>query len=304
MNGNGFTGGRCLKTKQNRKPVESAFEKYGGVVSANGKMWYSSEKALKGSLTNNIGKLTDGKTAKKILKTSKITCARIWSAFPMQNVLIDGVTFENSPWTTFWMPKHITIHNLTVKNPWFGTNNDALDLESSKNIMMDDCHFWYRRWWVSVSKAAVMPKEEKGPAHQRPDRKNCVVYHAHGGLLYRNNEMSGGVNNMFVSNCTFIGTDIGLRFKTTPWPRRHGGKYLREQNWHEGYSCGSHFVWYVYMAKDPWCYRAKKEPPVETKPVDESTPQFKFLYPQHHLRWSGKGIFVRAHPWKCTSKCT
>ncbi|MEZ4906462.1 MAG: glycosyl hydrolase family 28 protein [Saprospiraceae bacterium] len=32
--------------------------------------------------------------------------------------------------------------------------------------------------------------------------------------------MSGGVNNIFVNDCSFIGTDIGLRFKTT---RGRGG---------------------------------------------------------------------------------
>ena len=33
-------------------------------------------------------------------------------------------------------------------------------------------------------------------------------------------EMSGGVKNMFVNNCTFMGTDIGLRFKSA---RGRGG---------------------------------------------------------------------------------
>jgi polygalacturonase len=33
-------------------------------------------------------------------------------------------------------------------------------------------------------------------------------------------EMSGGARNIYVNNCTFIGTDIGLRFKTT---RGRGG---------------------------------------------------------------------------------
>ena len=43
--------------------------------------------------------------------------------------------------------------------------------------------------------------------------------HAHGGFVI-GSEMSGGARNIYVSNCTFIGTDIGLRFKTT---RGRGG---------------------------------------------------------------------------------
>jgi polygalacturonase len=49
--------------------------------------------------------------------------------------------------------------------------------------------------------------------------KNCVVYHGHGGVTV-GSEMSGGVKNMHVSGCTFIGTDVGLRFKST---RGRGG---------------------------------------------------------------------------------
>jgi hypothetical protein len=49
--------------------------------------------------------------------------------------------------------------------------------------------------------------------------KNNIVYHGHGGFVV-GSEMSGGVKNVHVSNCTFIGTDIGLRFKST---RGRGG---------------------------------------------------------------------------------
>jgi polygalacturonase len=49
--------------------------------------------------------------------------------------------------------------------------------------------------------------------------KNNIVYHGHGGFTV-GSEMSGGVRNIHISNCTFIGTDIGLRFKST---RGRGG---------------------------------------------------------------------------------
>ena len=49
--------------------------------------------------------------------------------------------------------------------------------------------------------------------------RGCTVYAAHGGFVI-GSEMSGGARNIYVSNCSFIGTDIGLRFKTT---RGRGG---------------------------------------------------------------------------------
>jgi polygalacturonase len=45
------------------------------------------------------------------------------------------------------------------------------------------------------------------------------VFHGHGGFIV-GSEMSGGVKNIKVSNCQFLGTDVGLRFKST---RGRGG---------------------------------------------------------------------------------
>ncbi|HRF71007.1 MAG TPA: glycosyl hydrolase family 28 protein, partial [Candidatus Pelethenecus sp.] len=42
---------------------------------------------------------------------------------------------------------------------------------------------------------------------------DCKVFDAHGGFVV-GSEMSRGVENILVENCTFIGTDIGIRFKS------------------------------------------------------------------------------------------
>ena len=46
-----------------------------------------------------------------------------------------------------------------------------------------------------------------------------MVLHGHGGFVV-GSEMSGGVKNIYVTDCTFLGTDVGLRFKST---RGRGG---------------------------------------------------------------------------------
>ena len=43
--------------------------------------------------------------------------------------------------------------------------------------------------------------------------EDCIVYHGHGGVTI-GSEMSSGVRNVRVNNCVFMGTDIGLRFKS------------------------------------------------------------------------------------------
>ncbi len=300
MNGNGFYWRPLPKDKQTESQWKAHLKKYGGVVSANGKMWYSSEKALKGSLTNNIGKLTEGKTAKDFEDIKDYLRPNMIRIFQCKNVLIDGVTFENSPaWTTHVnASEHITIHNLTVKNPWFGTNNDALDLESSKNIMMDDCHFDTGDDGICIKSGRDAEGRKRGLPTKDLIVKNCVVYHAHGGFVI-GSEMSGGVNNMFVSNCTFIGTDIGLRFKTT---RGRGGMveniYVNKIDMKDIPAEAILFDMY-YMAKDPVVLSGeKREPPkVEAKPVDEGTPQFQNFYIRNiTCDEAAKGIFVRGIP--------
>jgi polygalacturonase len=196
------------------------------------------------------------------------------------------------------MSEHITLKGLKVKNPWFGTNTDALDLESCKNVFMEDCVFDTGDDGICIKSG----RDEEGRKRGMPTKdvivKNCTVYHSHGGFVV-GSEMSGGANNLFVSNCNFIGSDIGLRFKTT---RGRGGIveniYVNNVNMKDIPAEAILFDMY-YMAKDPVALSGeKKEPPkVEFKPVDETTPQFRnFYFTNITCNGAEKGIFIRGVP--------
>ena len=47
----------------------------------------------------------------------------------------------------------------------------------------------------------------------------CTVFAGHGGFTV-GSEMSGGIRNVLVKDCQFLGTDVGIRFKST---RGRGG---------------------------------------------------------------------------------
>jgi DNA sulfur modification protein DndE len=64
INGNGTYWRPVGKDKLTESQWRAQQKNYGGVLNEAKKTWYSSEKALKGSLTNNIGKLSEGKTLK------------------------------------------------------------------------------------------------------------------------------------------------------------------------------------------------------------------------------------------------
>jgi polygalacturonase len=124
------------------------------------------------------------------------------------------------------------------------------------------------------------------------------VYRAHGGFVI-GSEMSGGVRNMWVSNCTFIGTDIGLRFKTT---RGRGGivENINIDNVHMKDIPGEAVLFDMYYAaQDPikLAGEVRQPPKVEMKPVDETTPQLRnFRISNISCNGAAKGIFIRGLP--------
>ncbi len=111
--------------------------------------------------------------------------------------------------------------------------------------------------------------------------------------------MSGGAKNIYVSNCTFIGADIGLRFKTT---RGRGGVveniFIKDIYMKDIPGEAILFDMY-YAARDPIAMAGEKRelPKVEFKAVDETTPVFKnFHISNVYCNGAEKGIFVRGLP--------
>src|SRR5688500_12751236 len=128
--------------------------------------------------------------------------------------------------------------------------------------------------------------------------RNCTVYAAHGGFVI-GSEMSGGARNIWVDDCTFIGTDIGLRFKTT---RGRGGivENIHISNITMRNIIGEAILFDMYYAaQDPIALAGeKREPPkVEALPVTEETPRFRNIYISNVVAHGAeKAIFVRGLP--------
>lgn len=193
----------------------------GGILSADGKTWYPSESYKKGFESSSSFNVPD-KISKDELTTVKDFLRPVMvSLVGCDQILLDGPTFQNSPaWNLHpLMCTNVILRNLTVRNPWFSQNGDGVDLESCKNVLIYDNTFDVGDDAICIKSG----KNEDGRKRAMPTEnviiKNNVVYHGHGGFVV-GSEMSGGARNIQVSDCTFIGTDIGLRFKTT---RGRGG---------------------------------------------------------------------------------
>lgn len=221
INGSGEAW-RPLKKGKVTETYWKAVIKSGGVLKTPD-YWLPSEKSLKGekiSEKNQNGQkeeLTDAEwdSIKDFLRPVMV------SFIECKNVLLEGVLFENSPsWNVHpLMCENVIVDGVFIRNPSYAQNGDGLDLESCKNAIIVNST-------LDVGDDAICLKSGKdaeGRKRGRPTENvivdNCTVFKGHGGFVV-GSEMSGGVRNISVSNCKFIGTDVGLRFKSN---RGRGG---------------------------------------------------------------------------------
>jgi polygalacturonase len=117
------------------------------------------------------------------------------------------------------MCENLMVRNIDVRNPWYSQNGDGIDIESCKNSAVINCTFDVGDDAICIKSGKDKDGRDRGMPTENLIVKNCIVYHGHGGVTV-GSEMSGGVKNIHVSGCTFIGTDVGLRFKSN---RGRGG---------------------------------------------------------------------------------
>lgn len=272
----------------------------GGVVTEDKTGWYPSASALLGATRKDIGKLINGRTVGDFEDIHDFLRPNMLRFTNCKNILLENTGFENSPaWTLhLMMSEHITLRNVTVKNPWYGQNTDGVDLESCKNVLLDGCSFDTGDDGICIKSGRDEEGRKRGMPTANVIVQNCRVYHAHGGFVV-GSEMSGGANNLYVSNCTFIGTDIGLRFKTT---RGRGGIveniYAADITMKDIVGEAVLFDMY-YEAKDPVPLAGEKRemPKIEILPVNAGTPIFrKFYFNNIVCNGAEKAVFVRGIP--------
>jgi len=130
-------------------------------------------------------------------------------------VRIEGVTLKNSPFWTLHpvFSRRILIDKVSIENPSDAPNTDGIDIDSCSDIAIVDT-------LVDVGDDCIALKAGAGPqalAAQRPTRNvrisGCTFLSGHGGVVI-GSETAGGIENVDVVNCRFIGSDRGIRIKS------------------------------------------------------------------------------------------
>jgi polygalacturonase len=215
--------GEAWRPLKKEKVTEAHWRKVvgsGGAV-LNDNYWFPSAAAMEAHQRSDMNVPRALTTEEEWMEVRDFLRPVMVSFIECKNVYLQGVLFENSPaWNIHpLMCENVIVDGILVRNPSYSQNGDGIDLESCVNSIIVNSIFDVGDDAICIKSG----KDEDGRRRGRPTVNlivdNCKVFHGHGGFIV-GSEMSGGVRNISVSNCQFLGTDVGLRFKSN---RGRGG---------------------------------------------------------------------------------
>jgi polygalacturonase len=248
-----------------------------GIVSADSEEWWPSKEAM--DAEKYLKERAERKktlTKEEYESTKEFLRPNLVNFIQCKDILIDGPTFENSP-RYHILPQqceNLIIRNVKVIAPVSGKNTDAIDPSACRNVVIYNCSIDVGDDGICLKPGTIASSQNPGPACENIVVADCVVYHAHGGFVV-GSESYGGARNVYVHNCVFIGTDVGLRFKSA---RGRGG--VIEKIFIDGIQMRKivtdAILFDMYYSGGSPDVEAKKDLTLrKAEPVTDRTPQFR-----------------------------
>ena len=135
--------------------------------------------------------------------------------YKCKNILIEGVTFRNSP---MWFLHPVLCENVSIINVSFeglGPNNDGCDPESSGNVLIEGCNFNTGDDCIAIKSGRNNDGRRVGVPSEYIVIRNCKMNEGHGGVVI-GSEISGGAKNVFAEDCIMNSPNLdrAVRIKT------------------------------------------------------------------------------------------
>lgn len=259
------------------KDAENITIKGRGVIDGQGKAWWNEVyriESAKGPIPETKyqkmwGEQNPGMVYEPYYKRTmdkKFFRPSFFQVLNCKNILIEGVTFQNSP---FWTinPEfcdNVTITGITIFNP-HSPNTDGINPSSCKNVHISNCHISVGDDCITIKSGRDSDGRKYGIATENVTITNCTMLSGHGGVVI-GSEMSGGIKKITISNCVFDGTDRGIRIKSA---RGRGGvvEDIRVDNIVMKNIKEEAFVLSLFYDKD-----------TKQEPVTEKTPIFRNIH--------------------------
>lgn len=132
-----------------------------------------------------------------------------------KKVHIEGITLKDSPfWNTHILYcQDVHIENVSFINPENAPNTDGLDIDSSTQVLVDNCLFNVGDDCLCLKSGMDDDGIRVGRTTSHVVIRNCSMEKGHGGIVL-GSETSGGIKDITVESCRMNGTDRGIRVKT------------------------------------------------------------------------------------------
>jgi polygalacturonase len=132
-----------------------------------------------------------------------------------KNVLIQGVTFKNSP---MWFLHPVLCENVSilgVTTEGLGPNNDGCDPESSRDVLIKNCYFNNGDDCIAIKSGRNGDGRRVNVPSENIIVQGCRMKDGHGGVVI-GSEISGSVRSVYAEDCTMDSPNLdrALRIKT------------------------------------------------------------------------------------------
>lgn len=123
-----------------------------------------------------------------------------------RNVLIEDVKIRNSP---FWTTHLLLCENVIVRRVDISArnrNNDGIDPEMTRNVLVEDCHFDQGDDAIAIKAGMDFDGRRLATPTENVVIRNCTMVRGH-QLVAIGSELSGGIRNVYVHDCKFINAE-------------------------------------------------------------------------------------------------
>ncbi|MGD0037723.1 MAG: glycoside hydrolase family 28 protein [Bacteroidota bacterium] len=222
-----WEGVECM----NYSPLIYAFEQENIAVTGEGVLdgqgantnwwsWKGSKDASKPNQKEARAKLNgmgekDVPVAQRIFGEGSYLRPNFFEPYRCKNVLVEGVTFRNSP---MWFLNPVLCTNVSVlgvTTEGLGPNNDGCDPESCTDVLIKNCNFNNGDDCIAIKSGRNNDGRRVNVPCSNIVVQGCRMKNGHGGVSL-GSECSGGIQNVYAENDTMDSPNLErmLRIKT------------------------------------------------------------------------------------------
>lgn len=135
-----------------------------------------------------------------------------------KNILLEGITLLNSP---MWFVHPVLCENITINNIktiGMGPNNDGIDPESCKYVLIDNCYFDNGDDCIAIKSGRNADGRRINVQSENIIVRNSQMKDGHGGVSI-GSEISGGCRNVYIEKCVMDSPNLdrALRIKSNSY---------------------------------------------------------------------------------------